>query len=300
VPAKDSADRLGVFGVVDDGTVAREHWEAVASLIGELIVSKAAYGDHITVRRRTTNFSLPAEMRWSLLPPLTFTAPDITIAGLLLPSHGIAGDAFDYAVTDRVASIGIFDAMGHGLEASRMANLAVAPYRNSRRAGLTPVSALHALDEVIASEFGDSRFVTAQLVTLDIDTGRMQIASAGHPPPIRLGEGRAPETVTCPSALPAGLATEPVAVVIDLDEGDTVILSTDGVIDARSPEGQWFGEERLAATIAQAAAAGLPPSEVVRHCVRTVRDHQGDRNGDDATLVMVSWQPQSRQFPRRS
>ena len=64
-------------------------------------------------------------MRWGLLPPLTFTSPDVTIAGFLQPSQGIAGDAFDYGVTGRIASVAIFDAMGHGLEASRMANVAV-------------------------------------------------------------------------------------------------------------------------------------------------------------------------------
>ena len=137
VPVKDSAERLGVLGVVDDGSVDPSHWEAIASLVGELIVSKSHYGDHITNRRRRTAFSLAAEMRWSLLPPLTFTSPDVTIAGFLQPSHGVAGDAFDYSVTGRTASVAIFDAMGHGLEASRMANVAVGSYRNTRRAGPT-------------------------------------------------------------------------------------------------------------------------------------------------------------------
>ena len=141
-------------------------WEAVASLVGELIVSKSQYGDHITNRGGDAiQFSLAAEMRWGLLPPLTFTSPDVTIAGFLQPCDGIAGDAFDYGVSGRIASLAIFDAMGHGIEASRMANVAVGCYRNARRSGADLVAALLSIDDVIASQFGEARFVTAQLAT---------------------------------------------------------------------------------------------------------------------------------------
>src|SRR3546814_2205269 len=92
------------------------------------------------------------------------------------------------------------DAMGHGLEASRMANVAVASYRSSRRAGADPAGSLVAMDEVIRSEFGDSRFVTAQAATLDLDSGRMQIANAGHPQPLLLRRHAAPSRITGPAS----------------------------------------------------------------------------------------------------
>ena len=121
-----------------------------------------------------------------MLPPLTYTSPDVTVAGFVQPSDRIAGDAFDYSVDGRVVSIAIFDAMGHGLEASRMANVAVGSYRSTRAPGADLTTSLRALDEAIATQFGDSRFVTAQLATLDLDTGRLEIVNAGHPPPLRL------------------------------------------------------------------------------------------------------------------
>ena len=108
----------------------------VGVLVGELIVSKSHYGDHITRRRRRFRSPWPRKCV-GLLPPLTFTSPDVSIAGFLQPSHGIAGDAFDYAVNGRTASVAVFDAMGHGNEASRMANVAVGFFRNARRRGAT-------------------------------------------------------------------------------------------------------------------------------------------------------------------
>src|SRR3546814_19526735 len=100
----------------------------------------------MTLRKRNGPFSLAAEMRWALLPPLTFPAPEASIAGFLQPSHGIAGAVFDYAVTKRPAHLAILDAIDHGLEASRKANVAVASYRSSRRPGADPAGSPVALD----------------------------------------------------------------------------------------------------------------------------------------------------------
>ena len=289
VPVKDSAERLGVLGVVDDGTIRADHWESIGSLVGELIVSKAQYGDHITLRRRRVDFSLAAEMRWGLLPPLTFTSPDVTIAGFLQPSHGIAGDAFDYSVTGRVASVGIFDAMGHGLEASRMANVAVGGYRNARRAGADVAAALLAVDDVIASQFGDSRFVTVQLATFDLDSGELEIVNAGHPPPLWLRVGQPPEVIACPPTRPAGLGSDPASTVITLHREDGVLFRTDGIVDARSPTGNFFGDQQLASLIGELHDEGLPPAEVLRRCLHAVVAHQNGRPNDDATLLLLRW-----------
>ena len=287
LPVKDSADRLGVLGVLDDGSVPPRHWEAIASLVGELVVSKSQYGDHITKRRRRTPFSVAAEMRWALLPPLTFTSPDVTIAGFVQPCHGIAGDAFDYAIDGRTASVAIFDAMGHGIEASRMANVAVGCSRNARRAGLDPVESLVAVDELIRSQFGQFRFVTAQIGSLDLDSGCMVVANAGHPPPVHLRAGRPAESVDIAPALPAGLGTAPTSTVIHLDHGDGMVFRTDGIAESRSPGGEFFGEDRVALLMGTLGADLDPPAEIVRRCLHAVVDHQDGRASDDATLLLL-------------
>ena len=289
VPVKDSAERLGVLGAVDDGSVRPDIWESIASLVGELIVSKSQYGDHITLRRRRTEFSLAAEMRWGLLPPLTFTSPDVTIAGFLQPCDGIAGDAFDYGVSGRIASLAIFDAMGHGIEASRMANVAVGCYRNARRSGADLVAALLSIDDVIASQFGEARFVTAQLATFDLDTGEMEIVNAGHPPPLWLKGGRPPEEIDCRPTRPAGLGSDPAATVIKLNREDSVVFRTDGIAEARSPAGDFFGDQRLTGLIAELHRDALPPAEVLRRCVHAVVRHRDGRAGDDAALLLLRW-----------
>jgi hypothetical protein len=285
----DSAERVGVLGIVDGGRVPPELWEPVASLVGELVMSKADYGDHIERRTRRRAFTLPAEMRWGLLPPLTFTGPHVSVAGLVHPTHGIAGDAFDYAITDRTLSVAVFDAMGHGLEASRMASLAVAANRQARRNLSTPAEILRAIDEVVASEFGEGRFITAQTAALDIDSGALAIANAGHPRPLLVRSHGPAEEIACPPAYPAGIGTSPSSITVELQPGDKVLFFTDGIAESRSPAGQFFGDDRLASMVDELCGSGLPIAEVLRQSMGRLIAHRGDRPGDDATLVLVHW-----------
>jgi hypothetical protein len=291
VPLKDSAERIGVLELVDEGDVDVSTWEALASLAGEMVVSKGSYGDTLILRRRLRQVSLAAEMRWSLLPSLTYTGPDVSITGLVRPSYGIAGDAFDYGVTGRVASVAILDAMGHGLEASRMANVAISSYRNCRRSGLAPAETLVVMDEVMAEQFGDARFATAQVANLDIDGGELTVANAGHPPPVVVRDGSFRQ-VGCPPARPVGLGVgRPIPVSVVLEPGDVVLFQTDGAVDARSPAGEPFGEERLVDLVTKLVAAGLPVAEVLRQTGAEVIAHQGGRAGDDITLLLLRWHP---------
>ncbi len=287
---KDSAERIGVLWVGDPGESSAQDWEALASAAGELVVAKSNYGDAVTARRRSRPMSVEAEMRWSLLPPLSYTGPVLGVSGIILPPYEVAGDAFDYGLTGRTASVAVLDAMGHGMEAARIANLAVGSFRNSRRCGLGPSDALVAIDELVADQFGDARFVTALVAQIDIDTGVLTIANAGHPPPLRLRRGSPAELVECRPARPAGLGgVAPRTEQVGLEPGDALLFLTDGIVEARSPTGEPFGEPRLAAEAAELYEQPMPLAELVRRLASVVLDHQGGRAGDDATLLVVRW-----------
>src|SRR5207248_280513 len=132
-------------------------------------------GDGIERTRRSDRLTLAAELRWSTLPPLTFSSDRVQISGILQPAYDIAGDTFDYAVNDDGACLAVLDAMGHGLEASRMATLAIGAYRQGRRQQRDLGELLSDIDEVMSEQFGDSRYVTGQLAQLDIGTGQLEI-----------------------------------------------------------------------------------------------------------------------------
>jgi serine phosphatase RsbU (regulator of sigma subunit) len=76
-----------------------------------------------------------------------------------------------------------------------------------------------------------------------------------------------------------------------LQPGDSVLLYTDGIVEARRAGGSDFGEDRLREFLGAAFAAGSSPSETVRRLSNAVLDYHGGHLQDDATTVLVTWDP---------
>jgi serine phosphatase RsbU (regulator of sigma subunit) len=242
------------------------------------------------LRRRGRPMSLPASMQWDLLPPLTARSAGAVIAGILEPAYDIAGDAFDYAVNGGDLHFAILDGMGHGIGSTLLTGLAVGAYRHARRAG-DPLPATHAaIDQALASHYDDLSFATGVIARLDIVSGHLEWSCAGHPPPLLLRGRKVVAELSCDPALPFGLgAAPPPPSGTDLEPGDAVLCYTDGVIEARTPDGELFGLGRLTDLAEREAASGRPAEELIRRLVTAVTDHQASQLRDDATLLLVQW-----------
>lgn len=296
----DGADRLGVIEAVlaDPSERSVKRLEQLAGLLSEMIISKGQYGDAIHILRRMQPLSLAAEMRWTLAPPHTFTGQTVGVAGILEPAHSIAGDAFDYAIVGTDLHIAIFDAMGHGLVASRLANLALLSYRHSRRVGLGLMDTYAAMDEVVEDQFGGESFVTAQLAILGLETGRLRWINAGHPHPLLVRNATTIAIVPREVSIPIGLGGRKADVgELSLEPDDRLLFYSDGVIEARAPDGSQFGIERLSDFLARAVNASEPHPETVRRLAHAVLDHQSDRLDDDATVLLLHWAGRSGTIP---
>ncbi len=300
VPLLDGLERLGVLEVVfPDGSLPlpaglRSALSQLSHLLAELLVSNGAYTDHYEWVRRKQAMALPAEMQHRLLPPLTFGTDRVVISGLLAPAYDVGGDAFDYALNGNIAHIAVFDAVGHGLQASLLANLAVSCYRNTRRAGLDLAAAVATIDHALDAMFGGERFVTAMLGQLDVDTGTFRWINAGHPAPMLLRDGHVVKELQGRPVLPLGIngllsAQEAPVSVEALQPGDRLLLLTDGVDEARNADGEFFGRQRLAEFAAKEAGSGLPTPEAMRRLQQAVLKHQVGQLQDDATMVFVEW-----------
>lgn len=288
----DGADRLGVLeaALADPSPMAVKRCEQLAGIVSEFIVTKGAYGDGIHTLRRLQPLTLAAEMRWALSPPQTFTGQTVGVAGILEPAHEVAGDAFDYALNGSELHIAIFDAMGHGSRASRLANLALLSYRHSRRLGFSLEETYAAMDEVVEAEFGGDHFVTAQLAVVGLDTGRLRWINAGHPRPMLVRHGA---TTTPPAGeinVPIGLGHRTADIgEFTLEPDDRLLFYSDGVTEARSADGREFGVERLGDFLIRAVSSNEPHPETVRRLIHALLDHQRGQLNDDATVLLLHW-----------
>jgi serine phosphatase RsbU (regulator of sigma subunit) len=244
--------------------------------------------------------TLAAEMQWSLIPPLTVGSERVVVSGIVEPSYEVGGDIFDYALSEARAQVAIFDAMGHGLEAALLASVAVGAYRNGRRRPLSLTGTAAAIDEALAGQFGGGRFVTALLVELDLESGRLRWVAAGHPPPLLLRQAKVVKELWRAPNAPLGLRLNDGFSVHEevLEPGDRLMFYSDGVIEAMdTASGERFGIARLVDFVARAEAAGEPVPETMRRLGHAVVKHQGDELQDDATQVLLEWRGGEAQGP---
>ncbi|MEN3362626.1 MAG: hypothetical protein V7637_6608 [Mycobacteriales bacterium] len=301
LPLLDGTERLGVLRLTlgaDAATDAsfQEPLRHLAALVAELIMTKARYGDRIPRLRRRAEMGLAAELQWSLLPPLTFACRQVTVAAALEPAYEVAGDTVDYAVDAGVARAAVFDGMGHGLRSAQLAAVAVAAYRNARRGDHTLADTATRISAALLDAFAGAAFSTAVLVELDSDRGILSWVNAGHPEPLLLRDGKLVRTLHARPMLPLGMringhpADAAIAVGrVQLQPDDRVLLYTDGVTEARSPTGDFFGEQALVDLLVRNLAAGLPAPETMRRAVRALLAHQQGQLTDDATLLLLEW-----------
>ena len=292
VPLLDGSDRVGVLAFTmarldeNDRRLVRRF----AGLLADVLVTKGTYTDRFFQARRQQPMSLSAEMQWSLLPPLMMTTPQVAVAGILEPAYDVAGDSFDYALNDDVLHLAIIDAMGHGLEAAVMATVAVAAYRHARRADVDLPDIYAAMDQAIAGQFDEDRFVTAQMARLDVTNGRLQWVNAGHPRPLLIRGGKVVRALRSATTLPVGIGGDtPHVSEESLQPGDRVLFFTDGIIEEHSRGGEEFGIERLVAELERAERQDDTVQVTVRRLSHALMHQRGGATSDDATLFLLEW-----------
>ena len=287
---RDGATRTGLLEVSPYEPADRQDLERFAGVVAEVLLSRELGTDTIALARRTRELTLSAEMQWALLPPQTLSTAAICATGVLRPAYRFGGDVFDYALDD-VFQFGVFDCMGHGVQAALTSSLLTGAYRSARRRGLDIVAIARELDAAVA-EHRPHSYATGVVGTLDPAGRALRWVSAGHPPPRVLRDGRLlpPESA---GALPLGMCAAldedaPVtSAEVGLLAGDVVVLHTDGVVDPRNgPDAPT--EEELTAMIAARVREGLPLDEVARQAMRDVADRAAGDLVDDAALVLIS------------
>lgn len=292
VPLTEGSERIGVLELSYDHPVEAldPALDPIIRVLVLLVISLRRYTDVMLRSRRSEPLSLAAEMQWDLLPPLTCSTRRASVTGILEPAYSIGGDSFDYAVNPNGIDFAIIDACGHGMSAVLMSVMAINCLRNARREGVGLEAAYLDTGQVLEEQFGECKFVTAQLGSLAIDTGELVWLNAGHPLPLLVRDGTFVGELPCRPSLPLGLGGAAVEIArTKLQPGDRVLFFTDGVTETRSPEGEQFGVDRLADYLVRATLDRVFPAETVRRLSASIMEHNGAGLSDDATLLLLEY-----------
>jgi serine phosphatase RsbU (regulator of sigma subunit) len=292
LPLLDGSDEVGVLALTLDAVDEddRRLLNRLAGLVADMLVTKNSYTDQFFQARRSAPMSLSAEIQWALLPPMTMITPQVALSGILEPAYDVAGDSFDYAINDNMVHLAVIDAMGHGLNASLLATLAIGAYRHGRRANVELADLYGLMDAAIDEQFGPDQFVTAQMMRLDVEMGHLQWVNAGHPAPLLIRDHRVVGTLEGPTTLPVGFGgATPQISEQRLRRGDRVLVFTDGATEEHKPGGEQFGQERLIHFAERAGYVSEGVQEMVRNLSHSLTQARGGVTTDDTTLFVVEW-----------
>jgi Stage II sporulation protein E (SpoIIE) len=291
-PVVERSDPIGVleleFEDINDDT--RRLATDAGIMVGHLVTTARKYTDVYELLRRRRDMNLAAEMHWDILPATRYLGPSVAVCGDLEPAYEIGGDAFDYCVNDRTLYVAILDAMGHGLEAALLSTQAVAAYRYARRRQASLAETAAHIEEALLRQFGGDKFVTGLLIQLDLTSGSLDWMTSGHLAPLLVREGGVRELDDAPVLCPMGLdlLSDVRGAETSLSEGDRVVLYSDGVVEARSPDGNYLELETLVELI-EASDHDAGVDDLVHGLIDEVKKHSVGPLRDDATIVGLEY-----------
>lgn len=227
---------------------------------------------------------LARDIQQGLLLEAVPSLPGWEISAVSLPARDLGGDLYDFLPISRNQhGLMIGDVSGKGLPAALRMAVARTVFRHEARCGRAPGPTLAATNLGVLSEIPQG-MVTMLYATLDLESGWLQIANAGHNYPL-LVNGSVQEIEL--SGLPLGVDcdSEYSEEGTLLQHGDVVIFYTDGVVEATNPQAEMFGHERLMALLAEHGRR--KPRALVAMLLHEVRAWSQHTQSDDITVVIV-------------
>jgi phosphoserine phosphatase RsbU/P len=233
--------------------------------------------------------NLARSIQKNLLPAVVPQPAGYTLAAINESSLAVGGDYYDVIpLTDHEYVLAIGDVSGKGIPASLlMANLQAA-LRTISPLRLPMPETTDRLNRLIYSNTGAEKFITFFWGILDTREHTLTYINAGHNPPYHLTRRRAISELI-EGGLILGILEEapPYDVAVArLEEGDLVVMFTDGVNEAMSKQQEIFGDERLVALLRKHVA--LQPEALIETVKKEILAHsKGAKQSDDITMLVL-------------
>jgi len=230
--------------------------------------------------RTAAELTAAREIQRRLVPEMLPEVAGYVVEAAYYPAEEVGGDFYQVLEMNGVTLVVVGDVSGKGLKAAMTSTLALGALRALAGEGLGPGALLTRLNQQLV-ETGHEGFVTC-LCSLMTAQGEVTVANAGHLSPYRNGE-----EIPLEGDLPLGLVAETKYAEhrFRLQEGDTLTLLSDGVVEARDALGELFGFERTRAISAEAAdtiaEAALRYGQADDITVLTLRRVRGAQVGTD-------------------
>ena len=242
--------------------------------------------------KRLQDLKMASNVQNAALPPSSPDLPNARLFATMRPAKNVGGDFYDYTtLSDGRLLIVCADVSDKGIPAAMFMMRSKSVIRFEVEAKPTLVEAVNAANASLAAGNEDPvMFVTAWIGVLDLKTGEMEYVNAGHNPPyLRRADGTLE-----PLKENRGLVLAATDIAryrsghVTLRAGDLLFLYTDGVTEAKSATGGFYGEVRLERLLAEEGKGS--PEEICRRVVASVDVFALDElQADDITVLALTF-----------
>ncbi len=237
---------------------------------------------------------IAASIQRNLLQRALPDVPAARLVPLQRQANLVGGDWYDVDVQDNALTVVVGDASGKGIAAALMATVALSALRGERGRGGAPKRVISSANRALLDATDPESFTTLIYTRLDLKTGEVRWMNMGHHPPFLL---RAPSPdgsvrgyyLEGPRNRALGWFEDPglAETVIHLAPGDRLVLFTDGFLEAKSAEGEVFGDHRLAQALIRLGS--LDPELLGHELVADVERFAAGKLDDDLTMLVIEY-----------
>jgi phosphoserine phosphatase RsbU/P len=222
----------------------------------------------------------------SILPTAFPNSANFRVAARYVPMTSVAGDFYDFLVADdQQAGLLIADVSGHGVPAALIASMVKMAATAQRDNAADPSRLLTGMNAALCGNT-QNQFVTAAYVHLDSRARELRYSAAGHPPMLLLRDGKVKEVAENGLMLAAFDFATYSTVTHRLEPGDRLLLYTDGIVEAASATGEFFGQESLSALLRK--TAGVSPADAADRIISAAQQWAATQD-DDLTVLMCDY-----------
>jgi phosphoserine phosphatase len=280
---------VGVFDEGDEllaSTLAAQCAVAVQRMqLTEALILKERLDEEVALAREIQMSTLPTEM------------PGVAgydLHGHFVPTGHAGGDLFDLVVLKEQLFILMGDATGHGFGPALSATQMQAMLRVAFRCGANLDEAYRHVNNQLAEDLPDDRFITAFMGFLDPARHEVRFHSGGQGPILHFRAADESCEWHRPTTFPVGiidLREVGDAQILKMAPGDVLVLLSDGIYEYESKQGVQFGEERVARLLKYHHR--LPMLELSKQILNATYEHgEGVSQQDDITLVLLRRLPE--------
>ncbi len=262
----------------------------IASVAAVKIENIRLLEEEIKRQRLQAEVALAARIQASMLPQCEPLVEGFEVAGLSRPAEDIGGDYYDYIhVGEERLAVVIGDASGHGISSGLLMALAKGALFNQLGISPDPVHVMQTMNKLIHENGTRRDLMTFCYTLLDVPSGRMTIANAGHPYPMvycaTTQTVHSLEGGTYPLGVRPTLGDLPI-LTRQINPRDVLVMYSDGIPELKNRTGSYFGYDGLEAVIHR--HVHLPARELCEVIVeKALSFASGTIPEDDITVVVV-------------